>query len=167
MHYWCVFVWWLLSHCSKLSWCKCRTLYWLFGTFLLFAAGERANLPRLRLGQYVGSENNRRYFLGRIQSGFVVEGLKKLPDDMYKGLFPLGTRLPEFYGLLKIHKENAPLRPVVAVFDGPLAPISIFLERILHQLLNFVPAHTENSAAATRSLEKSLSKADRQHKHVI
>ena len=28
-----------LSHSGRLSSCKCRTLYWLFGIFLLFAAG--------------------------------------------------------------------------------------------------------------------------------
>ena len=44
MHYWCVLKWllfvWLacLSHGGKLSSCKCRALYLLFGTFLLFAA---------------------------------------------------------------------------------------------------------------------------------
>ena len=44
----------------------------------------------------------------------------------------------------------------------------IFLERILHQLLKFVPAHIENTAAATRSLEESLSKVeDRQGEQVI
>ena len=82
--------------------------------------------------------------------------------------FPSSKRLPEFYGLRKIHKENAPLRPVVAAFDGPLAPISIFLKRILHQLLIYLPTHIENTAAATRSLEESLSKAeDRQCEQVI
>ena len=44
MHYVCVFevviVWSAyLSHSGNLSSCKWRTIYWLFGTFLLFAAG--------------------------------------------------------------------------------------------------------------------------------
>ena len=64
------------------------------------------------------------------------------------------TSLPEFYGLPKIHKSNAPLRPVVAAFDGPLTPVSILLERILHQLLKFVPAHIKDTTAATRSLRR-------------
>ena len=86
---------------------------------------------------------------------------------MYTGLFPSGTKLPEYNGLPKIHKEKAPLRPAVAAFDGPLAPIFIFFERILHQLLKFVSTHIENTASATRSLEKLFSKADRQLEHVI
>ena len=85
-----------------------------------------------------------------------IKTLGNLPPDIYKGLFPQESRLPEFYGLPKIHKQGAPLRPVVAAFDGPLTPISKFLERILHQLLRFVPAHIENSLAATQSLRKSL-----------
>ena len=86
-----------------------------------------------------------------------IKGLKSLPQDVYKGLFPTDTRLPEFYGLPKIHKENAPLRPVVAAFDGPLTPISVLLERVIHQLLKFVPSHIENTAAAVSSLKKTLS----------
>ena len=82
--------------------------------------------------------------------------LRNLPSEVYKGLFPKDTRLPEFYGLPKIHKQEAPLRPVVAAFNGPLTPISILLERILHQLLRFVPAHIENTVAATRSLTNTL-----------
>ena len=47
-----------------------------------------------------------------------VPNLKKgLPAEIYKGLFPTDTYLPEFYGLPKTHKENTPLRPVVAAFN--------------------------------------------------
>ena len=82
-----------------------------------------------------------------------LPNLKALPRDIYRGLFPKNTRLPEFYGLPKIHKQDTPLRPVVAAYNGPLTPVSIFLERVLHQLLKFVPAHMENTAAALRSVK--------------
>ena len=85
-----------------------------------------------------------------------TKGLRSLPKGIYAGLFPKETKLPEFYGLPKIHKANAPLRPVVAAFDGPLTPISIFLKRIIHQLLRFVPSHIESTIAATRSLSKTF-----------
>lgn len=85
-----------------------------------------------------------------------IKTLKNLPLGIYKGLLPKETKLPEFYGLPKIHKQNAPLRPVVAAFDGPLTPISMLLERILHQLLSFVPSHIENTAAAIRTLRKTF-----------
>ena len=82
-----------------------------------------------------------------------ISNLKKnLPGAIYSGLFPCDTKLPEFYGLPKIHKPGAPLRPVVAAFDGPLSALSILLERILHQLLKFVPAHIWNTEDAMKSL---------------
>ena len=85
-----------------------------------------------------------------------MKSLKRLPADVYAGLFPKETRLPDFYGLPKIHKSNAPLRPVVAAYDSPLTAISILLERILHQLLPFVPAHIPNTVGATLSLKNTF-----------
>ena len=55
-----------------------------------------------------------------------------------------------------MHKAGTPLRPVVAAFDGPLSGISILLERILHQLLTFVPAHIENTQAALTALKEGF-----------
>ena len=85
-----------------------------------------------------------------------IKGLKeRLPPNIYKGIFPVGTRLPEFYGLPKVHKEGTPLRPVVAAFDGPMSRVSILLERILNQLLKFVPAHIWNTQDAIKSLRET------------
>ena len=86
-----------------------------------------------------------------------IKSLKNLPRSIQKTLAPKETRLPEFYGLPKIHKHNSPLRPVIAAFDGPLTPVSVLLERILHQLLKFVPSHIESTAAATRKLRNMFS----------
>ena len=86
-----------------------------------------------------------------------MKSVKNLPANIRNSFLPTKeTRLSEFYGLPKNHKENAPLRPVVAAFDGPMTPISIFLERILHQLLQFVPAHIQDTTASTRRLKKLL-----------
>ena len=79
-----------------------------------------------------------------------------LPAEVYRGLLRKDARLPEFYGLPKIHKADNPLRPVVAAFDSPLSGISILLERILNQLLRFVPAHIGNTLAATKSLNNAF-----------
>ena len=46
--------------------------------------------------------------------------LRNLPAEVYKGLFPKDSRLPEFNGSPKPHKQEALLRPVVAAFNGPL-----------------------------------------------
>ena len=86
-----------------------------------------------------------------------MKGLKQtLPPDMYRGLFQQDSRLPEFYGLPKIHKAEAPLRPVVAAFDGPMSKVSILLERILHQLLKFVPGHIGSTQEAIESLRRTF-----------
>ena len=93
----------------------------------------------------------------RVKNGLKkVKSLKQLPKDIYRGLFPTDTRLPEFYGLPKIHKANTPLRPVVAAFGGALSAVSILMERILNQLLKFVPAHIKNTHEACQSLMKAF-----------
>ena len=86
-----------------------------------------------------------------------VQNLRQvIPPGVYHGLFPQNTRLPEFYGLPKTHKPGVPLRPVVAAFAGPLSPVSILVERILSQLLQFVPAHIKNTAEACHSMRKAF-----------
>lgn len=57
---------------------------------------------------------------------------------LYNSILPKDTRWPEWYGLPKDHKEAVPLRPVVSAWDSPTTAISIILERILHQLLQFL-----------------------------
>ena len=50
-----------------------------------------------------------------------------------------------FYGLPKDHKPSIPLRPVISGCDGPTEKTSCLLERILKQLLQFVPTHLWNT----------------------
>ena len=50
-----------------------------------------------------------------------------------------------FYGLPKDHKSSVPLRPVISGCDGPTKKTSCLLERILKQLLKFVPTHLWNT----------------------
>ena len=42
---------------------------------------------------------------------------------------------------------------MVAAFDGPMSRLSVLLERILHQLLKFVPAHIGSTQDAISSLK--------------
>ena len=86
-----------------------------------------------------------------------ITNLKKgLPEEIYSGLFPKDTRFPEFYGLPKTHKEGTPLRPVVAAFAGALSAISILVERILNQLLDFVPAHLKDTNEARQTIHNAF-----------
>ena len=65
----------------------------------------------------------------------------KLPDSTLKELTPSHSRTPVFYGLPKDHKQSVPLRPVISACGGPTEKTSCLLERILKQLLKFVPTH--------------------------
>ena len=65
----------------------------------------------------------------------------KLPDKTIKELTPGHSRTPVFYGLPKDHKPSVPLRPVISACGGPTEKTSCLLERILKQLLKFVPTH--------------------------
>ena len=60
---------------------------------------------------------------------------RALPEDVYSGLFPKDNRFPEFYGLPNTHK-----------------PVSILVERILNQLLDYVPDHLKNTNEARKIL---------------
>ena len=69
----------------------------------------------------------------------------KLPESVIKELTPNHSRTPVFYGLPKDHKPSVPLRPVISGCDGPTRKTSCLLERILKQLLKFVPTHLWNT----------------------
>ena len=69
----------------------------------------------------------------------------KVDKHLVQALLPQGSRTAEMYGLPKNHKESVPLRPIVSACGDPLDKLSWFLERILTQLLKYVPAHLPNT----------------------
>ena len=69
----------------------------------------------------------------------------KLPKTLLKDLTPAHSRTPVLYGLPKDHKEGVPLRPIVSACGGPTEKTSWLLEKILAQLLPFIPAHLKNT----------------------
>ena len=69
----------------------------------------------------------------------------KMTESTVKELTPNHSRTPVFYGLPKDHKPSVPLRPVISGCDGPTQKTSCLLERILKQLLKFVPTHLWNT----------------------
>ena len=76
----------------------------------------------------------------------------KMPRRLESTMTPHYSRFPQFYGLPKDHKPGLPLRPVVSSCGGPTSNISLLLERILNQLLPFVPAHIESTQACIELL---------------
>ena len=69
----------------------------------------------------------------------------KLPDDLVNDLTPNHSRTPVFYGNPKDHKPSVPLRPVVSNCGGPTEKTSVMLEKILHQLIEYVPLHLRDT----------------------
>ena len=64
---------------------------------------------------------------------------------MLKSILPQCSRTAELYGLPKDHKVNMPLRPIVSACDDPVDKLTWMLERVVTQLLAFVPAHLKNT----------------------
>ena len=69
----------------------------------------------------------------------------KVPDKITSAIKPSSSRTAELYGLPKNHKTDIPLRPIVSACGDPLDKLTWFLERIITQLLTFVPAHLKNT----------------------
>ena len=76
----------------------------------------------------------------------------KMSDNIIQALLPQSSRTAELYGLPKDHKPGVPLRPIVSACGDPLDKVSQLLEKILSQLLKFVPAHLCNTDEYLRRL---------------
>ena len=69
----------------------------------------------------------------------------KVPPNVVRAVLPQCSRTAELYGLPKDHKPGVPLRPIVSACGDPLDKLSWVLERIITQLLPYVPAHLKNT----------------------
>ena len=78
---------------------------------------------------------------GQVQ--VAMNSLSNLPQA--KALTPKHSECPVWYGLPKDHKEGMPLRPIVSNCASPTEKPSYLIERVLTQLLKFVPAHLLSS----------------------
>ena len=68
-----------------------------------------------------------------------------VPDKIVNAIKPTSSRTAELYGLPKSHNTEIPLRPIVSACGDPLDKLTWFLERIISQLLVFVPAYLKNA----------------------
>ena len=90
----------------------------------------------------------------------------KIPDDYLQKILPQHTRTAEFYGLPKTHKFGNPLRPIVSACGDPLDKLSWFLQNILTQILQFIPAHLTNTESYLSRM-KSLFPAGLPSKSIV
>ena len=69
----------------------------------------------------------------------------RIPDSLYNQLYPTAENIPKFYGLPKIHKKDAPLRPIVSSIGSVMYNTAKFLAKILRPLLGLYDHHIINS----------------------
>ncbi|XP_076067663.1 uncharacterized protein LOC143040454 [Oratosquilla oratoria] len=67
-------------------------------------------------------------------------------DDEWKKMRPGDSTIPKFYGLPKVHKENIPLRPIVAFRNSPTYHLASYLAKLLRPLVTDSPHMLQNSA---------------------
>ncbi|XP_021934007.1 uncharacterized protein LOC110836758 isoform X2 [Zootermopsis nevadensis] len=73
----------------------------------------------------------------------------------HQQLSPHGSRPPRLYGLPKIHKEGAPLRPIVSTIGAPTYRSAQYLAGLLGRLVGHSPRHVKNSTEFINTI-KSL-----------
>ena len=57
-----------------------------------------------------------------------------ISDQIYQSLYSSGSSFSVLYGLPKVHKENIPLRPILAAYNSPNFSIAKFLVPLLNDL---------------------------------
>ena len=74
-------------------------------------------------------------------------------QDKFK-IINMNPTPPKLYGLIKIHKENAPIRPVVSYTNSPLSKLCFKLNQIYRDTSQFNAKHTiKNSVELSKTLK--------------
>ena len=74
-----------------------------------------------------------------------LEKKGELPPPLYRKLRPTGSKPPMLYGLPKIHKDEVPLRPIVACIGSPTYDLSKFLASLISPLSGGTRSYVRNS----------------------
>lgn len=78
-----------------------------------------------------------------------------IPTAKKYGLMEMNPKIPRLYGQMKIHKENAPIRPVISSISSPWYHLSKFLCAWFKTMTNFIPQHAvKNSFDLIERLDK-------------
>ena len=67
---------------------------------------------------------------------------------------PKNTRTPLFYGLLKIHKLDCPLHPIVSGHDGPTGYLSAYITHFIQPLARNLPSQIKDTKHILNFIEK-------------
>lgn len=54
-------------------------------------------------------------------------------------MYQNSANIPRFYGLVKLHKEGHPIRPIVSFCGSPTHDLSKFISKIINPLTDEAP----------------------------
>ena len=74
-----------------------------------------------------------------------LENKKKIDRNQYLKLYSTPANIPLFYGLIKLHKEGHPIRPIVSFCGSPTDELSKFLTKILNPITDNAPQKLKNT----------------------
>ena len=82
---------------------------------------------------------------------------KEIPSFISRSYITNNSNIPEFYHLIKTHKEGSQLkiRPIVSNVLGPTKKLSWLMSKLLTSLISFVPAHLNNSLELIKAIESA------------
>ena len=77
-----------------------------------------------------------------------------ISEKTYKKLYPIGATTPKYYGLPKVHKKDAPLRPIVSSIGSVAYETAKELSRVLKPLAGRSTHHVRNNQDFIQSIEE-------------
>jgi len=69
----------------------------------------------------------------------------KINSKAYATMFPNCAKIPYFYALPKIHKDNIPMRPIVSTIDSPTYNMGKYLSKIIKPVIGNTDTFLKNS----------------------
>ena len=66
---------------------------------------------------------------------YIRKYLKNYDSEVIRKLIPSGSKPGRIYGLVKVHKNNYPLRPVVSMIDSPEYELAKFMDSLIKLLV--------------------------------
>ena len=66
---------------------------------------------------------------------FIRKYLKNYDSEVIRKLIPSGSKPGRIYGLVKVHKNNYPLRPVIMMIDSPEYELAKFMNSLIKPLV--------------------------------
>ncbi|KAK9879128.1 hypothetical protein WA026_003972 [Henosepilachna vigintioctopunctata] len=96
-------------------------------------------------------------FLNEIKTK--VQKAPELLDTIYlnKKVTPMSSEPPELFGLVKVHKDDLPVRPVASFSKAPSCKLSKFLNTAFKELTHFSPKYSRTYRLPEKNLLHSKS----------